>query len=1496
MPHNPGTPTTLSFTILQCDECDQKYRPGDDIVSDANHESTFPQTADTTFLECQSAPRYYMNMHDLVDAPWIDLTSRQRSLWLGINGTGDSRLFQFGVQIKLARVPDLQLLQRAFGDVVRRHDALRLIVDPNLPRQRVGRTSATAIRLVDFSDRADSDSAAQQSIDKLFAGPFYLDESPLLQLFVALVASERCWLVFRVHHIVTDANSFSIIIKDVLETYNALERALTIERPRSSYRTFQQADTAYSASSRFTRDLEYWQARLRQLPEPLFVKRPNSDNDAGPPALRQEIEHSRFQQFLSQCSAQKIQAGNALLALGAWLMTSMQGRDELVLGVAYPGRTKDDQDCVGMFSGVMPLRVMIPAGVSLPELAAEIARSTRRDYLHHRCPIDDIRRNLGANQRHRETLFDAIVSYMPLDIVDFDAVIGSEPIRVTPLRGSEANPIVIYISELNKDQSATLEFTFNRKYLTGDEVALVADGFNRLFDAFIESPQAPLQHVGRLRKNPVDREHASLISSESPAPQQRNQVRIISSFTSAPIEAPLQFWLGRTGIQSSLTFADYNQLFQELLSPRSPARHNRRGVNVVLLRLQDWLRERGQSGTSEDDAQFLSRVADDFVKALLQAARASEVPYLLLICPPSPEWDSCGRREDLQELLMTKLTAGLAGITNVDVITYRDLRDLYPVETEYDATGDQLGHLPYTTSAFAAMATLVARRCHLMLRTPIKVIVADCDNTLWDGVAGEEGPHGITISDRHRHLQSRLVEAVQCGVLVCLCSKNVEEDVVAVFRERTDMVLKWGHIVGHKINWQSKSENIRELAREFNLGLDSFLFLDDNPVEIAEVASAHSEVTGIRITMTGPGATQFNHLWPLDCRQVTSEDAKRAESYRQNQSRLREREKADSFSDFIAGLGLQVRIDQPNDTNLARLEQLTERTNQFNINNVKRSGVALAEQNAAGRAAVLAVSVSDKFGDYGIVGLLAVLMEDEDLLVNTFLMSCRVLGRGVEHRMISEIGRLALEFGATRIRIPVRITARNLPVRQFLESIDGQHLTEAADQTHMFSPAVAAECRFRPDNELEAVEETVSASSTVSEVGRVDATVWNETATTFASVVEVEKAIRAATTGVRNPQGISRRPQTPTEQILADLFCQALGLEAIGADDDFFDLGVYSLLAVQLVSRIRERFSSQLSIRTLFEHSTIARLAEAIEQHLGAGYQAVVPLQIADDFPALFCCHPANGDAVCYMRLTKAMGSDQTVYGFEASGLSPGEPMAHSLEEMAASYVKAMVAAQFKGPYHLLGWSFGGVLAFEIARQLHQSGREVGFLGFMDAFAPVAKPLTEEVSIEQIDEAKFLQVIAKELNTIRRYSGFPPLSETDMTWQAAIEGYQAIGIVPKDYSIDDMRRKMLVYGNCGLLYSKYRPSPIPIPIVHFQASQNVEDWDFDWRPYTTKQVRPIWIRCNHYRMGFEPNINVVAAHLRALIRGDRRALGWWRRSPLANPLDKLIGRLALARG
>lgn len=167
---------------------------------------------------------------------------------------------------------------------------------------------------------------------------------------------------------------------------------------------------------------------------------------------------------------------------------------------------------------------------------------------------------------------------------------------------------------------------------------------------------------------------------------------------------------------------------------------------------------------------------------------------------------------------------------------------LYPVVDYHDKHLYELGHIPYNDKWFSAMGTTISRTCFNLWTKPVKVIVVDGDNTLWQGVVAEEGIQGIRFDEARRNFHQMLINQQQAGVLLCVCSKNIESEVMAVFAEREDCLLKKEHLTAWKINWQAKSKNIQSLAQELDLGLDSFVVIDDNPVECAEISSHCPEV------------------------------------------------------------------------------------------------------------------------------------------------------------------------------------------------------------------------------------------------------------------------------------------------------------------------------------------------------------------------------------------------------------------------------------------------------------------------------------------------------------------------------------------------------------------------------------------------------------------------------------------------------------------------------
>ncbi|HSS01140.1 MAG TPA: HAD-IIIC family phosphatase, partial [Kofleriaceae bacterium] len=395
---------------------------------------------------------------------------------------------------------------------------------------------------------------------------------------------------------------------------------------------------------------------------------------------------------------------------------------------------------------------------------------------------------------------------------------------------------------------------------------------------------------------------------------------IAGTFTVDPLVCVVQAWLDRACAGIAVRAAPYSQLFQALLDPSSAMRSNRQGCNVLLVRYDDWRRNRPAS-SGDDEAGFLRATAAELGDALQTFARAAASPTLVVICPAGS--DAVPEGGDLCAELGAILAGTVAGLASVSLVHAGDYDAGYPVAHRFDATRDELAHIPYSDDYMAVLAMVIARRSLALVQVPCKVIVADCDGTLWQGACGELGPDGVTLDDASRGLQRRLAEQRDQGVLVCLCSKNTDDDVWRVFEGRTDMVLRREHIVDARINWEPKSANLRELARALDVGLDTFVFIDDNPIECAEVRAHHPEVLVLQLPCAEQRRTRFtDDIWLFDDRPRTREDARRSEMMCENLQRSRSRAGVASLQDFLAGLELEVSIAPATDGDAARIAQL----------------------------------------------------------------------------------------------------------------------------------------------------------------------------------------------------------------------------------------------------------------------------------------------------------------------------------------------------------------------------------------------------------------------------------------------------------------------------------------------------------------------------------------------------------------------------------------------
>jgi FkbH-like protein len=692
----------------------------------------------------------------------------------------------------------------------------------------------------------------------------------------------------------------------------------------------------------------------------------------------------------------------------------------------------------------------------------------------------------------------------------------------------------------------------------------------------------------------------------------------------------LAFWMRELVQNYQIRFAQYNQVFQQLLDPSSLLARNRSGVNVVLVRLEDWLRFDRRPGT---DFEKLEDNIRRLISSVTSAVERLASPLILSLCPASPEFLADAERAQFSARIERLIASELQGLSTVHVLASAELSDLYPVADYYDEHGDELGHLPYTPLFFAALGTMLARKIHAIRTDRHKVIVLDCDETLWQGICGEDGPGGIVVDPPRQRLQEFMLAQRSAGMLLCLISKNNEEDVLETFRMNPDMPLRLEHFAASRINWEPKSSNLISMAEELDLGLDTFILVDDNPKECAEVEANCPEALALALPADPAEIPEFlRHVWAFDHAKITEEDRRRAESYSQRAERGRMEKQAASLEEFLASLQLEVRIRAISPQQLPRVAQLTQRTSQMNATTIRRNESEIQEMLRSGYEC-LTVDVTDRFGSYGLTGVILFRQVADAIDVDTFLLSCRALGRGVEHHMLASLGQIAIDRGLARVEVPLVPTARNAVALAFLESAGSAFESRSGDAIRFRFPAgYLTGLTYQPG---------AAPVKTASRPASPGTAPCSRKTADLARIARELRAPELILESLRPRNGevpvtsAAAAPRTPVEERVAAIWAELLNLTSVGIHDNFFDLGGHSLLAVQLLSRVRQAFDVDLSLEVVYTGAfTVAELAKAIElrqiEQAGSDRYAALLEELeglSDDEVAALLAQEENGNS-----------------------------------------------------------------------------------------------------------------------------------------------------------------------------------------------------------------------------------------------------------------------------
>ncbi|MGE4609661.1 MAG: HAD-IIIC family phosphatase [Myxococcota bacterium] len=345
--------------------------------------------------------------------------------------------------------------------------------------------------------------------------------------------------------------------------------------------------------------------------------------------------------------------------------------------------------------------------------------------------------------------------------------------------------------------------------------------------------------------------------------------------------------------------------------------------------------------------------------------------------------------------------------------------------------------MPLAPNSVGALADEWLRFLHPLTGRVCKALVCDLDNTLWGGVIGEDGIDGIGLGVEYpgaayMRLQRVILDLHQRGIIIAICSKNNLADAQEVLEKHPDMLLRPKHFAALRINWNDKAQNLREIAAELNIGTDALAFIDDNPAECEFVRSQRPEVTVIEMSGDPMGFADRISECPLFERlTLSAEDRERGKMYAEQRERLELQHVTASLDDFLHSLEMKAAFSVVTPATLVRAAQLTRKTNQFNLTTRRYSDHEMEALAADPAWIVYTVQVTDRFGDNGIVGVMIAHDSGSTWEIDTFLMSCRTIGRTVETAMLSMLAERAAASGARKLNGWFRPTRKNAPAADF---------------------------------------------------------------------------------------------------------------------------------------------------------------------------------------------------------------------------------------------------------------------------------------------------------------------------------------------------------------------------------------------------------------------------------------------------------------------------------
>lgn len=534
------------------------------------------------------------------------------------------------------------------------------------------------------------------------------------------------------------------------------------------------------------------------------------------------------------------------------------------------------------------------------------------------------------------------------------------------------------------------------------------------------------------------------------------RIAVLSNITIAPIKDVLEYSLRIRGINALVEIGDYDNLAQD--SSRF-SDCDALFIFYELANIVDALPFQLHN-LAESDIQAIVEKAKNTLGFLFDKLAKSRLVVLNLLSALPFELTSLS--ETPLERICREVNA-FARSNAPQSFKLVDIEKIFaqcPVRNAIDLRFFLSSRALYKFQFFRAYAEYVSPLVSLTVGQYKKVLVLDCDNTLWKGILGEDGVEGIQI---YQEIQSYVVKLSRLGILVCLCSKNNSKDVDEALQD-SRMILRDDHIVFKAVNWKDKSENLARIAETLNLGLESFVFLDDSDFEINLIRQKMPSVTALKVP-----ADYVEYLWFFQSvmslfhrDNFTEESVNKTSQYKDEFARIEQKSRFDTIEDYLSSLELNMNLSIDAENKMSRLTELTQKTNQFNLTTKRMTQSELDFARTSGDHMIIGVDVRDRFGDYGTTGLVLVRLEGNQAVLEQFLLSCRVIGRRLEYKLFDCVAEMLKQRGIQTVFGKYTPTSKNAQVKELYPAL-GFNLVNEHDGELDFSLDIDKYSKFDID-------------------------------------------------------------------------------------------------------------------------------------------------------------------------------------------------------------------------------------------------------------------------------------------------------------------------------------------------------------------------------------------------------------------------------------------------